>query len=426
MQLRRRRQIAVPAPAAPAPSRAVAFALALAFLAALATLLLAAPARAATGDAALRTTLFDEPGTGNAGVRVIHPQLDLGANFAETVSINAGYNVDIVSGATPRTFGPVDVVSSPTPFKDTRQLVHGGFGFESPGGGITFSGAYGWESDYRSKSVSATTHHDLYEHNFTLALAYSHNWDSVCDANNSAVLSQPLQLMALGTSQHCFQAGQTDVTTQPLSIDAFEPSLAWTMTPRLIVQGGTSIQILDGFQSNPYRQVALGSQGHTPQEHEPLLRQRYAVFARIAYAFPDAKASALGMVRLYDDSWALRAVTGDVTINKYITQVMLVSFRGHYHLQSGASFYRGSNGYRFLGPNGQYWTGDRELSPMSNYLMGAKFAFLRKPRQQRSSWFVELEADLKYEILLYQVQPDAPNADRKFANILQAALEARF
>jgi len=240
------------------------------------------------------------------------------------------------------------------------------------------------------------------------------------------VLSQPLQLMALGTSQHCFQAGQTDVTTQPLSIDAFEPSLAWTMTPRLIVQGGTSIQILDGFQSNPYRQVALGSQGHTPQEHEPLLRQRYAVFARIAYAFPDAKASALGMVRLYDDSWALRAVTGDVTINKYITQVMLVSFRGHYHLQSGASFYRGSNGYRFLGPNGQYWTGDRELSPMSNYLMGAKFAFLRKPRQQRSSWFVELEADLKYEILLYQVQPDAPNADRKFANILQAALEARF
>ena len=63
---------------------------------------------------------------------------------------------------------------------------------------------------------------------------------------------------------------------------------------------------------------------------------------------------------------------------------------------------------------------------MSNYLMGAKFAFLRKPRQQRSSWFVELEADLKYEILLYQVQPDAPNADRKFANILQAALEARF
>jgi hypothetical protein len=412
LQLRRRGEIAVRTSAA-----------------AVVTLALAAPAHAATGNAAIRTTLFDEPGGGNAGVQVVHPQVDLGATFADTVSIAAGYNVDIVTGATPRTFGPtsgMDAVSSPTKFSDTRQLAHGGFGFESPGGGITFSGAYGWEKDYRSKSVSATTHHDLYEHNFTLALAYSHNWDSVCDANNSAVLSQPLQLMSLGTSEHCFQANQTDVTTQPLSIDGFEPSLAWTMTPRLIVQAGGTIQILDGFQSNPYRQVSLGTQGHTPQEHEPLLRQRYALFGRLAYAFPDSRASLLGMLRLYDDSWAVRAVSGDLTVNKYFSQAMLVSIRGHYHLQSGASFYRGWNAYEFLGPNGQYWTGDRELSPMSNYLLGGKVALLRKPQQQRSSWFMEIEADAKYEILFYQVQPDAPNADRKFAHILQAALSARF
>jgi hypothetical protein len=426
LQLRGRRQIAAPTPRFSAPPLALA-------LAAVATAAIAvalpAPARGATAEAGARTTLFDEPGTGNKGVQVIHPQVDLSANFAETVSIAAGYNVDIVSGATPRTFGRttgMDAVSSPTKFKDTRQLVHGGFGFESPGGGITFAGAYGWESDYKTRSISATTHHDLYEHNFTLGLAYTHNWDSVCDANNNAVLSQPLQLMALGTSDHCFQANQTDVTTQPLSIDSFEPSLSWTMTPRLVVQGGTTIQILDGFQSNPYRQVALGSQGHTPQENEPLLRQRYAVFGRLAYALPDLRASVHGMARLYDDTWAVRAVTGDVTVNKYMSQALLLSFRGHYHLQSGASFYRGANAYAFLGPNGQYWTGDRELSPMSNYLVGGKLAFMRRPAQQHASWFVELEFDAKYEIMFYQVQPDAPNADRKFAHILQGALSARF
>ena len=164
-----------------------------------------------------------------------------------------------------------------------------------------------------------------------------------------------------------------------LNIDSFEPSLSWTMTPRLVVQGGVTIQILDGFQSNPYRSVLVGSQHRTPQEHLPQFRQRYAVFARAAYAFPEMRASTLGMLRLYDDSWAVRAVTADVTVNKYIGQSMLFSARGHYHLQGGASFYRDAQGYRFLGPAGQYWTGDRELSPMSNYLVGGKIAFLRRP-----------------------------------------------
>ena len=125
-----------------------------------------------------------------------------------------------MTGATPRTFGPttgIDAVSSPTKFKDTRQLVHGGFGFESPGGGIAFADAYGWESDYRSKSISATTHHDLYEHNFTLGLAYTHNWDSVCDANNAAAGGLAAAAPPARHVEHCFQANQTDVVTLPLA-----------------------------------------------------------------------------------------------------------------------------------------------------------------------------------------------------------------
>jgi hypothetical protein len=391
--------------------------------------ILPATARAATAEASARTTLFDEPGSNNDGVRVLHPQVDGSVTLAETVSFAFGYNVDIVSGATPRTFGPttgIDAVSGPTKFHDTRHLFHGGFGFESPGGGIAFAGAYGFESDYKTKSFSVTTHHDLYEHNFTLGLAYTHNWDQVCDANNVAAGGLPLQLLPLASSEHCFQSGQTEVVTLPLSIDSFEPSLSWTMTPRLVVQGGVTIQILDGFQSNPYRAVLLGSEGRTPQEHEPQFRQRYAVFTRLAYAFPEMRAATLAMLRLYDDSWAVRAVTADVTVNKYVGPAFLISARGHYHLQSGASFYRNWSDYRFQGPNGQYWTGDRELSPMANYLLGGKFAFLRRPHQERSAWFVEMEFDAKYEILLYQVPPTAPNADRKFAHIVQGAFSLRF
>jgi hypothetical protein len=356
-------------------------------------------------------------------VRVVHPQADVNATVASTLAISAGYSADVVTGATPATF---DVVSAATPFSDTRHLFHGGLGFERADGGISFAAAYGWESDYKSTVISGATHHDLYEHNFTLALAYSHNFDRVCNADNTAAAGLPLERVPLTSSAGCF-TNMMGYVTEKLSIDTFEPSLSWTMTPRLVVQGGATIQILDGFQANPYRKVGIGPQNRTPQESLPQFRQRYALFARIAYAFPELRGSLLGMVRGYDDSWAVRAITADVVGTKYIGQSMLVSARAHYHLQGGASFYRDALGYQTLGPAGQYWTGDRELSPMGNYLLGGKIALFRRPQQERSSWFAEMELGGKYEILIYRPEsPFAPNADRKFAHIFQAAFATRF
>jgi len=376
-----------------------------------------------TAEAAVRTTMFDEPSSKNEGVRVYHPQVDLSATVWSALAIAGGYSADVVTGATPATF---DAVSAATKFSDTRHLGHASLGFERPDGGINGSFAYGTESDYKSTVLSGTTHHDLYEHNFTLALAYSHNWDRVCDADNTAAAGQPLALVALPSSAGCF-TNTMGITTQKLNIDTFEPSLSWTMTPRLVVQGGATIQILDGFQSNPYRKVLVGSQNRTPQEHHPQFRQRYALFFRMAYAFPDLRASALLTVRGYDDSWAVRAITGDLVGTKYIGQYLLVSGRAHWHEQTAASFYRDADGYRILGPAGQYWTGDRELSPMGNYLLGGKIAFFRRPMQERSSWFVEMELGGKYEFLYYRPESSvAPNADRKYAQIIQGAFAMRF
>jgi hypothetical protein len=384
---------------------------------------LAAPARADDPtEAQMRLTFFQEPSAKNQGIKVIHPQVDVAAPIGGGLSLAAGWEADAVSGATPAVFS-VDAISNATKFHDFRQQAHGGFTYSRPDASIGATYAYGWEHDYRSHSLSVLARDDLYDHNFTLAVSYSHNWDSVCDANNSTAVS-PIDLHPLTTSASCFTSDPT-VVTLPLAIDAVEPSLTWTMTPRLVVQGGGTIQILDGFQSNPYRSVQVGPI-RDPQEHEPTYRQRYAVFGRAAYAFPQWRASGIGMVRLYEDSWALRAVTGDLMVNKYLSSLMLLTLHGHYHVQSGASFYRDATGYRIDGPAGQYWTGDRELSPMSNYLIGGKMAFLRKPQQQRSTWFAEMEADVKYEFLYYEVAPTAPNSDRRYANILQGAFSIRF
>ncbi len=394
----------------------------------------AAPARADDPtEASARLTFFREPSTNNKGITVIHPQVDAASPLGGGLGIAAGWEADAVSGATPAVFGVdaitkagVDAITKATPFHDFRQQVHGGFTYNRPDAGLAASYAYGWENDYRSHSLSVTARDDLYDHNFTLVVAYSHNWDSVCDANNS-MAETALHLQPLTSSAHCFTSTDPNIVTQPLSIDAVEPSLSWTMTPRLVVQGGGTIQILDGFQSNPYRSVGIGGEHQEPQEHEPIYRQRYAVFARAAYAFPQWRASGIGMARLYQDSWAVQAVTGDLVVNKYLSSVMLLTLRGHYHLQSGASFYRNAEEYRIAGPAGQYWTGDRELSPMSNYLVGGRMAFLRRPQQERSSWFAEMEADVKYELLVYHAESVwAPNVDRPYAHILQGSFSVRF
>src|SRR5262249_30988406 len=159
------------------------------------------------------------------------------------------------------------------------------------------------ESDYKSQTVSGNVHSDLVDHNYTLALGYTHNFDNVCDANNTAVADQPLQFVRLMSSTHCFDTTSQETVTRRLHIDTFEPSLTWPMPPRLVVQGAGTIQALDGFQSNPYRGVAFGAA--QPQEHEPNFRQRYALFGRAAYAVPAARGSIAAMLRLYRDSWAV-------------------------------------------------------------------------------------------------------------------------
>ena len=386
--------------------------------------LLVAPARA-TQDAAARLTLFREPSSANAGISVVHPQLDLGTTLGPDFHFAAGYEVDIVSGATPSVYR-VDAVSTATKFSDTRHQVHGALAYQRPTSAWSFGYSYGWESDYRSGAVTGTTTSDLLDHNFTVGLSYTHNFDRVCDANNSNIGDQPLDLKPLTLSAHCF-GGETDVTTHKLAIDTFQPSLSWTATPKLLLQLGSTIQILDGFQSNPYRSVLVGMQSRTPQERLPQFRQRYAVFGRAVYALPAVRASGLFMARLYEDTWAVQAATGEVVLNKYFGPGLLVTLRGRYHLQSGASFYRDARGYLELGPGGQYWTGDRELSPMSNYLTGGKLAFIRHPGQERTSWYVDMELDAKYELLIYHLNsPDAPNADRARAHIVQGAFSLRF
>src|SRR5262249_15809122 len=154
----------------------------------------------------------------------------------------------------------------------------------------------------------------------------------------------------------------------------------------------------DGFQSSPYRSVLVGNQHRTPQESEPLHRQRYAAFVRAAYAMPAARAALSFLGRGYRDTWDVRAATGELDLQQYLGTWLPLRVRGRYRQQSGAVFYRTGDDYRSKGPAGQYWTGDRELSPLHTILFGGRVSYLATGSEGRPVLSVFQEIDLSFKL----------------------------
>src|SRR5207247_23825 len=112
------------------------------------------------------------------------------------LSFVLGYEADIVSGATPRTYGhaALDAVSGATSFSDERHALRAGvetrLGPTELAAGYTFA----FENDYRSHAVDAAARVDLWGRNTTFRLGYAHSFDSVCDADNRG--ATPLERQA--------------------------------------------------------------------------------------------------------------------------------------------------------------------------------------------------------------------------------------
>ena len=382
------------------------------------------PARADV-EAATHLTIFTEPSKANQGLRVIHPQTEVSAT-AGSFGIAAGYELDVVSGATARVFGEEsapDAVSGAT-FSDTRQAARGSLSFETAT--VAFSGgySYGFENDYKSHTLTAQARGDFFERIFSLSLGYTRNFDRVCDEANDFV-PDAIDRQPLGTSEGCFKVG-SDKAVRKLSIDTFEPALSWTATPLTLLAAGLSLQVLDGFQSNPYRTVRIGTSGRTPQEHVPEWRQRYAVFARLHQAIPLARSAVRLGGRLYRDSWDVRAASIDGEWLSYFGPALILGVRGRWHKQGSATFFRTAQDLRLLGPTGKYWTGDRELASLSNLMVGGVITFVKAPPTDSPSFYKDLEIDVRFDLLYYHPEPGAPNPDRSYAHIIQAGARLRF
>ena len=147
---------------------------------------------------------------------VYTPSVDAQATPWSWLEVRAGWEADVVSGASVATkFGAaygathsVDVVSAAS-VHDFRNVGRGEATLKGETSSLTAGYAYSTERDYRSDSLHVSARTDAFQHNSQFALSYARNFDRVCDrvqGETSAAL-----WVALENSTGCFtnDAGRT-------------------------------------------------------------------------------------------------------------------------------------------------------------------------------------------------------------------------
>jgi hypothetical protein len=364
-------------------------------LLAVALLTVAGSANAQVADFDTSHSVFYEAPT-RTHMFVYSPSVDVHAMPWSWLQVGAGWEADVVSGASIATkAGPAyqathqaDVVTTAS-VRDLRNLGRGEVSIRGEATSLTAGYAYSTEHDYRSNSLHVNARTDALQHNTQFELSYARNFDSICDRVQAASETSPTRWVALEDSAGCFTSNGIR-TTHAIGIDTYEASWAQSWTPVVASQLTYTAQLVDGFQSDPYRSVVLG-EGLKAQEHEPLERAREAVTARIAWYLRSLKAALRLSMRGYYDTWAIKSGAVEAEFEKSFGEPLRLMARGRLYKQTGAVFWSDdyTGGASPLGPRGQYWTGDRELSPFWSWLVGVRIVWTVAPLHGRVLGIIE-------------------------------------
>lgn len=379
-----------------------------AFAALVAAIAVAFVAREARGQVLQldgRAMVFHEPAPGST-MTVYTPSTDLSATPWEFLKVSAGWEADIVSGASERlkagpVFGRPDVISAAS-VHDTRNLERGSVTITRELSELTVGGSTSNENDYKSRSLNASAKTDLFEHDTELEISYARNWDTVCDRAHAAGVDPTLRL-PLSDSKGCF-SNAADRSEQPIRTDSYQASWTQAWTPVFSTQVVYTGQLQHGFLSDPYRAVVLSPAGQSAQEHHPDDRARSALALRGNWFVKPLKGALRLGIRGYRDTWGIDAGNVDLEAEKYLASWLRMRLRGRYYRQSGALFWSDdyTGGEPDHGPRGQYWSGDRELSPFSSWMFGARaIASFAAGERRMLGVFRQLDFALSGDVLLY-------------------------
>jgi hypothetical protein len=346
-------------------------------LAAFGVALAAAPGRSQVADVELRTQMYHEPSS-YSKMTVYTPEVEISASPSDALEVSASWQADAVTGASEavkagRLLANVPDIVSRASVRDFRQTATGALAYKREHTRFRGSYSYGTENDYRSNSFSVAAGTDFLQRNTDVELAYSKGFDEVCDLAQGNLPTTLRQ--GLPSSKGCFTK-VTNLESIPIHLDNFRLSWTQTWTPVFTTQLGLSGALQHGFLANPYRMVVIGASGQMAQENHPDNRARAAATLGLKY-YAKSLETAFGMTAtVYRDSWQLSSFSYEISAERYLKPWLRFLVHGRAYVQSGVSFWSDdyTGGEPQDGPRGQYWSGDRELSPLDSLLAGVRLA----------------------------------------------------
>jgi len=370
----------------------------------LSALLSATSARAQVATLDVNSGLFVEPSK-RSGLTVVNPSAVLAVKPSNWLTVQGGYEADIVSGASEAVKGGrlsnVDIVTSATHFSDTRHAFTGGFTVTRATTHLSGSYTYGTEHDYRSNAFAVSAGTDFLQKNTQIELSYGRGFDQVC-TTAFAASDAPSARLALDNSQGCFTNDKKRASRE-ISLNNFQVGWTQTWTPVFATQMVLSASLQNGFLGNPYRSVVIASAGDQALENHPENRARGALGLRGKYYLRSFKTAFSAGARLYRDTWDIFGQTYELDAERYMLPWLRVLVRARYYNQTKALFWSDdyTGGEPATGPRGQYWSGDRELSPLSSYLLGARALATRegRPGQRVLGLFLSLSGSVSFDLL---------------------------
>ena len=252
----------------------------------------------------------------------------------------------------------------------------------------------------------------------TWPLSYTHNFDQVCDRDNGQAGILERQPLTIGDD--CVTERirgvdnpETNTVWRDLSIDTIQGTLTQNLTPTANLQVSLFGQVLSGFQANPYRRVLIGA--NVAQESVPDVRGRLALMVRGNRFLPKLRSAVHVSLRGYSDTWGVNSGTAELGYSQYLGSSLLARVRARYYQQSSSTFFKDAFLYQTESTAGEFFTGDRELAPVRNILLGGKLSLLTLAEDGKQVWgaFDKVQFNVKADIL-FLAELAADDVDDEF------------
>lgn len=288
------------------------------------------------------------------GVTVQGPAVIVRKDFLGGASLNAGYNVDIVSSAS------IDVVTQASPYRDTRKEYSLGTDLLHRDTLVGLNYINSRETDYRSDTLAIGMSHDLFDKNMTLNFKVTRSWDQVGKNDDPAF------------------------GWKSFNRTIYSTGITQSLTPLWLIQLNYELTADEGLINNPYRS-AITLSGALVPENYPEARTGQAWAVRTSFGFPyegsdEVSGGILGSVQLdyryYYDTFDVRSHTAKVTLQRYFFLNWLAGVFYQYYWQDAASFY----GDR-VPANQIYKARDKELSQYHDQWVGLTLKYQLKQTQ---------------------------------------------